>query len=86
MVYRWPAQIFGAVLWLWWVWVLLSQDGELSHKGSGYPPPMQKPGVKPGFCIGGGSVVLEAWRHLPTREMPPCVRMHAYMLPPVLMR
>ena len=46
----------------------------------------KKPGVKPGFCIGGGSVVLEAWRHLPTREMPPCVRMHAYMLSPVLMR
>ena len=56
------------------------------HKGSGYPPPMQKPGVKPGFCIGGGSVVLEAWRHLPTRKMPPCVRRHAYMLSPVLMR
>ena len=46
----------------------------------------KQPGVKPGFCIGGGSVVLEAWRHLPTREMPPCVRMHAYMLSPVLMR
>jgi|GEM_PF-95596 Uncharacterized conserved protein len=29
------------------------------------------------------------WKHggtFPTREMPPCVRMHAYMLSPVLMR